>query len=58
MFSKAVWAALFGAWLLHEELGINSYIGGVAILSDCVLGALVDMKAENEEKESTQIQVE
>lgn len=50
--SEPVWAALFGAWLLHEELGINSYIGGVAILSACVYGALADMKAENEEKES------
>lgn len=42
--SEPVWASLFGFWLLHEQLGLNSYVGGAIILSACLLGALSDLK--------------
>jgi drug/metabolite transporter (DMT)-like permease len=42
--SEPVWASLFGAWLLHEQLGPTSYIGGSIILAACILGALGDMR--------------
>lgn len=45
--SEPVWASLFGAWLLHEKLGINSYIGGSVILTACIIGSLADLGAEN-----------
>jgi len=51
--SEPVWASLFGAWLLHEQLGINSYVGGAIILGACILSAASDMpsigKAETKE---------
>eukprot|EP00553_Chaetoceros_curvisetus_P013798 CAMPEP_0204637104 /NCGR_PEP_ID=MMETSP0717-20131115/35608_1 /ASSEMBLY_ACC=CAM_ASM_000666 /TAXON_ID=230516 /ORGANISM="Chaetoceros curvisetus" /LENGTH=422 /DNA_ID=CAMNT_0051656385 /DNA_START=708 /DNA_END=1976 /DNA_ORIENTATION=- len=37
--SEPVWASLFGAWLLHERLNINSYVGGSIILGACILSA-------------------
>ena len=46
--SEPVWASFFGAWLLHEKLGLNSYIGGTAILSACLLGALSDLNSDND----------
>jgi drug/metabolite transporter (DMT)-like permease len=45
--SEPVWASLFGFVLLHEQLGMSSYIGGTVILLACLVGALSDMpKAE------------
>jgi len=55
--SEPVWASLFGAWLLHEQLGLNSYVGGVAILSACLLGAVSDLGGEEEEKEDGKTEV-
>lgn len=40
--SEPVWATLFGAWLLHESMNTNSYIGGAFILGACVLSATSD----------------
>ena len=40
--SEPVWASLFGAWLLHETLNINSYIGGAVILGACIISAVGD----------------
>ena len=37
--SEPVWASLFGAWLLHERLNVNSYVGGAIILCACILSA-------------------
>jgi drug/metabolite transporter (DMT)-like permease len=37
--SEPVWASLFGAWLLHERLNMNAYIGGAIILSACIFSA-------------------
>jgi drug/metabolite transporter (DMT)-like permease len=50
--SEPVWASLFGAWLLHETLGINSYIGGAIILSACVLSAASEAFGEDDEPSS------
>ena len=51
--SEPVWAALFGAWLLNEKFGANTYVGGSIILGACLVGALSDLdlggKAESEE---------
>lgn len=44
--SEPVWASLFSAWLLHERLNINAYVGGAIILGACVLSALSDLKHE------------
>jgi drug/metabolite transporter (DMT)-like permease len=41
--SEPVWASLFGFLLLHEQLGINSYVGGVIILLACLIGAASDL---------------
>lgn len=41
--SEPVWASLFGAWLLHENLNSNSYVGGAVILAACVFGVLGDL---------------
>mmetsp|Transcript_25297 Transcript_25297/g.31174 ORF Transcript_25297/g.31174 Transcript_25297/m.31174 type:complete len:485 (-) Transcript_25297:116-1570(-) len=38
--SEPVWASLFGAWLLHENLNVNSYVGGAIILGACLLSAV------------------
>lgn len=40
--SEPVWASLFGAWLLHETLNINSYVGGGIILCACLVSSLRD----------------
>ena len=48
--SEPVWASLFAAWLLHEELNTNSYVGGAIILAACLLGSIIDTEpkvAEN-----------
>lgn len=41
--TEPVWAGLFGFWLLHEQLGMTSYIGGAIILLGCMVGSLSDM---------------
>ena len=46
--SEPVWASLFGAWLLHEKLNLNAYIGGAVILVACLMSALADLPASNE----------
>jgi len=40
--SEPVWATLFGAWLLHESMNTNSYIGGAFILAACLISATSD----------------
>jgi len=40
--SEPVWATLFGAWLLHESMNTNSYVGGALILGACILSATSD----------------
>jgi drug/metabolite transporter (DMT)-like permease len=49
--SEPVWASLFGAWLLGEQLGPTSYVGGGIILFACVIGALADLPAFAEEEQ-------
>mmetsp|Transcript_26276 Transcript_26276/g.40301 ORF Transcript_26276/g.40301 Transcript_26276/m.40301 type:complete len:445 (+) Transcript_26276:113-1447(+) len=41
--SEPVWASMFGAWLLHEQLDTNAYVGGAVILCACIMGALADL---------------
>jgi len=43
--SEPVWASLFGAWLLHERMNTNSYVGGTIILLACLLGSLADINS-------------
>ena len=51
--SEPVWASLFGAWLLHEKLNLNAYVGGVIILAACIMSAVSDLpKSGNEEAEA------
>jgi drug/metabolite transporter (DMT)-like permease len=38
--SEPVWASLFGAWLLKEQLNATTYVGGSIILLGCLLGSL------------------
>lgn len=47
--SEPVWASLFGAWLLHEKLNLNAYVGGAVILTACLMSALADMPAANKD---------
>ena len=49
--SEPVWAAMFAGVLLHEQLTLNSYVGGSVILLACVIGALSDMPAQGVEEE-------
>lgn len=44
--SEPVWASLFAAWLLHERLNINSYVGGAIILAACLIGSVADTESE------------
>ena len=44
--SEPVWASLFGFLLLHEQLGMNSYIGGAIIMVACLVGSVSDLMAE------------
>ena len=45
--SEPVWASLFGAWLLHERMNTNSYVGGSIILLACLLGSLADINVSS-----------
>ena len=45
--SEPVWASMFGAWLLHEQLDANAYVGGAVILCACIMGALADLPGFN-----------
>lgn len=47
--SEPVWASIFGYLLLHEQLGLNSYVGGTIIMSACLIGALSDLPAQDED---------
>lgn len=49
--SEPVWATLFGFLLLHETLGFNAYVGGFVIMTACLIGALSDASATDEEGE-------
>ena len=42
--TEPIWASLFGFLLLHETLGINSYVGGALILTACLVGATADLR--------------
>ena len=42
--TEPIWASLFGFILLHETLGINSYVGGALILTACLVGAIADLR--------------
>jgi drug/metabolite transporter (DMT)-like permease len=46
--SEPVWASLFGFWLLREQLGIESYVGGTVILAACLIGTLSDLQSPKE----------
>lgn len=37
--SEPVWASLFGAWLLKEQIDATTYVGGSIILLGCILGS-------------------
>ena len=41
--SEPVWASLFGAWLLHEKLGLSAYVGGSLITAACLIGASANL---------------
>uniref|UniRef100_A0A7S1B9G2 EamA domain-containing protein n=1 Tax=Corethron hystrix TaxID=216773 RepID=A0A7S1B9G2_9STRA len=43
--SEPIWASLFGAWLLNEKLGLNSYVGGSLIILACVVSSVPDLLA-------------
>jgi drug/metabolite transporter (DMT)-like permease len=45
--TEPIWASLFGFILLHETLGVNSYVGGALILSACLVGAIADFRASD-----------
>ena len=47
--SEPVWATLFGSWLLHETMNVNSYVGGAVILGACVLSAVTPDGESTEE---------
>jgi drug/metabolite transporter (DMT)-like permease len=51
--SEPVWASLFGFMLLGEQLGTNSYVGGVIIMLACLVGSFADVmgEAKGEEEE-------
>ena len=49
--SEPVWASLFGAWLLHEQLNLDSYVGGAIILTACLLSAVADLPGAAGEEE-------
>jgi len=51
--SEPVWASIFGFLLLHEQLGINSYVGGAIILTACLVGSVSDMMGEQTETDDT-----
>jgi drug/metabolite transporter (DMT)-like permease len=53
--TEPVWASLFGFILLHETLGINSYVGGALILSACLIGAISDLRLSRKIDSSTGI---
>jgi len=53
--SEPVWASLFGAWLLHETLNINSYVGGGIILCACLVSSLGDPEVESVSSTETEI---
>jgi len=46
--SEPVWASLFAAWLLHEEFGTNTFVGGGILLAACLLGALSNTDSDEE----------
>ena len=48
--SEPVWAALFGAWLLKEQLGLNDYVGGAIITLACLVGAAGDLVLDKDSK--------
>jgi len=51
LVSEPVWASIFGFWLLHETLGLNSYVGGAVILIACLVGSLADILPPSEESQ-------
>ena len=50
--SEPVWASMFGYLLLHENLGLNAYIGGTVIMTACLIGALSDSSSTDDEDET------
>jgi drug/metabolite transporter (DMT)-like permease len=38
--TEPLWASLFAAILLHEQFGTNDYIGGVLMVSACLVNTL------------------
>jgi drug/metabolite transporter (DMT)-like permease len=55
--SEPVWASLFGAWLLHESLNLNAYVGGAVILAACVLSAVSDLP-QSDDKDAIDVEAE
>jgi len=50
--SEPVWATLFGSWLLHENVNMNSYVGGAIILTACITSAVADLpSSDNDDDE-------
>ena len=47
--SEPVWASIFGFVLLGETLGFNAYVGGSIILTACLIGALADLKPNDDD---------
>ena len=53
--SEPVWASLFGAWLLHEQLNLDSYVGGAIILTACLLSAVADLPGAGGKEEGKEV---
>lgn len=58
--SEPVWASLFGAWLLHEKLNLNAYVGGSVILAACLMSALADLPGAggDDSDETKEVEIE
>jgi drug/metabolite transporter (DMT)-like permease len=53
--TEPIWASLFGFILLHETLGIDSYVGGALILIACLVGAIADLRLSTKNVDSNPI---
>jgi len=56
--SEPVWASLFGAWLLGEQLTDDSYAGGAVILAACLLGVVADLDNSDDDNSGNEVIVD
>jgi drug/metabolite transporter (DMT)-like permease len=48
--TEPVFATIFAFFLLGEQLGLNSYVGGFIIMSACLIGAIADLQDQQKSK--------